>query len=63
MAKMHQRIDDLIDALVWIRGQESSPFGVAAKTKTQVDNPIIRHLGTDEEFQLFAGVGHLDLPV
>lgn len=136
MAKMHQRIDDLIDALLWMRRQESSPFGVAAKNNTQVDKdaitrlaisvvkrldqsvilrreighigrhvygfiyidlrphtqyirlmahsavetddgtlcditppeaaidyPFIRHLGTDDEFQLFGGVGHFDLPV
>jgi hypothetical protein len=28
-----------------------------------VDYPFIRHLGTNEEFELFGRVGHFDLPV
>ncbi len=28
-----------------------------------IDYPFIRHLGTDEEFELFGRVEHFDLPV
>ncbi|HWW31516.1 MAG TPA: hypothetical protein VNY80_15975 [Steroidobacteraceae bacterium] len=34
-----------------------TPHGAA------IDYPFIRHLGTDEEFELFGKIGHFDLPV
>jgi hypothetical protein len=41
--KHHQRIDNLIDALVWMRRHESSPIS-AAKNNTQVDMDAIARL-------------------
>jgi hypothetical protein len=41
--KHHQRIDDLIAALVWMRRHESSPIS-AAKNNTQVDMDAIARL-------------------
>jgi hypothetical protein len=43
MAKKRQRTDDLIDALVWMRRQESSPIGVA-KGNTPVGRDAIARL-------------------
>jgi len=31
--------------------------------EASVNYPFIRHLGTDEEFELFGRIGHFDLPV
>ena len=41
--KHHQRIDDLIAALVWMRRHESSPIS-AANNNTQVDMDAIARL-------------------
>jgi hypothetical protein len=41
--KRHQRTDDLIDALVWMRRHESRPFS-AARINTQVDTDAIARL-------------------
>jgi hypothetical protein len=43
MAKKHQRTDDLIDALVWMRRQESSPMN-AASNNTQAERDAIARL-------------------
>jgi hypothetical protein len=43
MAKKRQRIDDLIDALVWMRRHESSSIS-AARSNTQVDRDAIERL-------------------
>jgi hypothetical protein len=31
--------------------------------QASIEYPFIRHLGTDEEFELFGRIGHFDLPV
>jgi len=31
--------------------------------EASIEYPFIRHLGTDEEFEIFSRVGHFDLPV
>jgi hypothetical protein len=41
--KHHRRIDDLIEALVWMRRQESRPIS-AVKSDTQVDTDAIARL-------------------
>jgi len=43
MAKNRQRTDELIDALVWMRRQESSPIG-AASNDTQAERDAIARL-------------------
>jgi hypothetical protein len=43
MAKKHQPTDDLIDALVWMRRQESSPIS-AASNNTQAEKDAIARL-------------------
>jgi hypothetical protein len=44
VAKKHQHIDELIDALVWMRRQESDALDAAAKNNTQVDMDTIARI-------------------